>query len=206
MKKFLLLSGLLFLCGALRSAVSYVSPAGDDRDPGTSPEKPLKTVNRALAKAGSGDTVLLRGGIYREQVVRAWDRKNPKPVTVKAFPDETPIISFGWEVEKWRKLPDGLLAASFPYAVCDLWQKLTLDRYLKVEARELIDDQPGSFFQDLSDGTIYVNPLPGTRPADPDDAGFVAVPYGENGTPLPYNTKKPLAPRHGIFLAGENII
>ena len=201
MKKLLLLSCFVLLCGALKSAVYYASPTGDDRNPGTSPEKPLKSVTCALTRAGSGDTVLLRGGIYREQVVRVWDRKNPKPLTIKAFPDETPIISFGWDVEKWRKLPGGLLAASFPYAVCDLWQKLTLDRYLKVEARELIDDQPGSFFQDPSDGTIYVNPLPGTRLADPDDAGFVAVPYGENGTPLPYNTKKALAPRHGIFLA-----
>lgn len=205
MKRFLLLSCFVLFCGALESAVYYVSPAGNDRDPGLSPEKPLKTVTCALNRAKSGDTVVLRGGVYREQVVRVWDRKNPKPITVKACPDETPVISFGWEVEKWRKLPGGLLAASFPYAVCDLWQKLTLDRYLKVEARDLIDDQPGSFFQDLSDGTIYVNPLPGTFPADPDDAGFVAVPYGENGAPLPFNTKKALAPRHGIFLAGENI-
>ena len=163
MKKFLLLFCFVLFCGALKGAVYYVSPAGDDRDPGTL-QKPMKTLSRALTRANSGDTVLLRGGIYREQVVRVWDRKNPKPVTVKAFPDETPIISFGWEVEKWRKLPGGLLAASFPYAVCDLWQKLTLDRYLKVEARDLIDDQPGSFFQDPADGTIYVNPLPGTFP------------------------------------------
>ena len=92
MKRFLLLSCFVLFCGALESAVYYVSPAGNDRDPGLSPEKPLKTVTCALNRAKSGDTVVLRGGVYREQVVRVWDRKNPKPITVKACPDRKSVV------------------------------------------------------------------------------------------------------------------
>ncbi|MFD8531115.1 hypothetical protein ACFV0L_27220 [Streptosporangium canum] len=42
----------------------YVSPSGDDSNPGTL-SKPLATIQAAVNRAGPGDTIYLRGGVYR---------------------------------------------------------------------------------------------------------------------------------------------
>jgi hypothetical protein len=46
----------------------YVSPSGDDGNPGTSPGAPLRTVQRAADLAQAGDLVLIQPGVYRESV------------------------------------------------------------------------------------------------------------------------------------------
>ena len=198
------LSAALGLSIALSGAVYYVSPDGSDKNPGTSPEKPAKSINRVLQRAKSGDTVMLKGGIYHQQVAAGWEKKNPQPITIKAFPDETPVISWGWPVTGWKKLPGGIFVADFPYAVCDLWQKITLDRYLKMGSLELLKRQPGGFWQDPANGKLYVNPLDGSWHADPESAGFTAVPFA--GTTLPPSYKvKQLRRSPGMNLVGHNI-
>ena len=46
----------------------YVSPSGDDGNPGTSPGAPLRTVQHAASLAQAGDLVLIQPGVYRESV------------------------------------------------------------------------------------------------------------------------------------------
>ena len=46
----------------------YVSPTGNDSTATGSVDKPYKSINAALAAAKPGDTVILRGGTYREGV------------------------------------------------------------------------------------------------------------------------------------------
>ena len=195
---------LVLLTGmGVSGKVFYVSPDGNDKNPGTDPSKPARSINRVLRMTGSGDTVMLRGGIYHELVRREWNDKNPQPVILKAFPDETPVISWGWPVSSWKKLSDGLWVADFPYAVCDLWQKITLDRYLKLESVELIKRQPGSFWQDPDNGRIYVNPLDGSWHADPENGGFIAVPFAGR-VPPSYRSKKMIR-SSGMNFVGRNI-
>ena len=189
----------------LSAAIYYVSPSGSDKNPGTDPAKPMKSVSRAVQKLKSGDTLMLKGGIYRESVVREWGKKNPKPITIKAFPDETPIITWGWDITNWKKLPNGLFVADFPYAICDLWQRISLDRYLKLGSMELLKKQPGGFWQDPATGKVYVNPLDGTWNSDPESAGFTAVPFASGSRPSPYNETKKLARRPGMNFVGHNI-
>ncbi len=194
------------LCACLSGAFYYVSPDGNDRHPGNDPAKPLKSLTRALKKVTPGDTVMVKGGIYREQLWREWKKKNPAPVTIKAFPDETPVITFAWAVKNWKKVPGGLLTADFPYAVCDLWQRLTLDRYLKVDSMELLKKQPGAFLQDPKTGKLYVNPLNGSWHDDPEKAGFTAIPYGTGRLPYPFDSKAPRVRRSGLSLVGDNLV
>ena len=199
--------GILILGLSLQGAFYYVSPEGNDKFPGTSPDKPLKSLKQALYKARSGDTVMVKGGIYREELWREWRTGNQKPITVKAFPDETPVITFGWSVKNWKKLPGGLWASDFPYAVCDLWQRLTLDRYLRVDSMELLQKQPGAFFQDPRSGKLYVNPFNGSWHDDPEKAGFTAIPYGTGRTPLPFDdTKATRFRRSGLSVVGNNLV
>jgi hypothetical protein len=46
----------------------YVSPTGNDATADGSIDKPYKSINAALAAAQSGDTIILRGGTYREGI------------------------------------------------------------------------------------------------------------------------------------------
>jgi len=72
--------------------VYYVSPIGDNDNPGTF-EEPWRTPAKAGAAAQSGDTVLFRGGTYYGQL-RPQNSGNLTDgwITFKAYPGEEPII------------------------------------------------------------------------------------------------------------------
>lgn len=204
MKILLALLSVGLLCSA-EAVTYYVSPKGNDANPGTSLAKPFKTLQKALNKALSGDTVLLKGGLYHELITREWPAKNPKPITIKAMPDETPILTFGWRITGWRRIPGNMFTAPCPYAVRDLWQRRTLDRYLQMSSVELVKNQPGSYYQDPKDGTLTVRPLAGAWHDDPEGAGFTVIPYSNGKKPLPFNTKSKKIFKDGMNLIGHNL-
>jgi len=89
---------ILAAAGASNSGRTlYVSPDGSDSNAG-SKQSPLGTVGYALMRvAKAGDTVVLRGGTYRGEMI--WLRSNRghggekgRMLTVKAFPDEKPLL------------------------------------------------------------------------------------------------------------------
>ncbi|HEX8685074.1 MAG TPA: DUF1565 domain-containing protein, partial [Pyrinomonadaceae bacterium] len=51
------------------AAALYVSTRGDDSKDGSTPERALRSVSAALARARAGTTVFVAGGTYYEQVV-----------------------------------------------------------------------------------------------------------------------------------------
>lgn len=66
--------------------VYHVAPDGDDARSGLSRADAFRTVNRAAAEAGPGDTVLIHEGVYTESIrVRATGTE-ARPVTFKAAP------------------------------------------------------------------------------------------------------------------------
>ena len=67
----------------------YVSPTGNDAAATGSAEKPYKSINTALESAKSGDTIILRGGTYREGInVRV---RMPN-ITIKSRKGELAVI------------------------------------------------------------------------------------------------------------------
>lgn len=90
---------------ALQAAEFYVAPGGDDANPGTE-AKLFATVQRAQQAAAPGDTVLIRGGIYRMKETQIAKRKSifayityldksgepGKPITYRAYQDEQPVF------------------------------------------------------------------------------------------------------------------
>ena len=100
---------LLALLAAIPAAAAdwFVSPAGDDRSPG-SREQPFASIARAQAAASPGDTVHLRGGLYRMQESmiarrdRIWARlilldksvRPGKPIRYRAADGEKPVFDF----------------------------------------------------------------------------------------------------------------
>jgi hypothetical protein len=83
----------------------FVAPSGDDRSPG-SRGKPFATLARAQAAASPGDTVQLRGGVYRmkESMIARRDRiwahvvllqksgQPGKPIRYRAADGEKPVF------------------------------------------------------------------------------------------------------------------
>lgn len=76
--------------------VFHVAKTGDDRNDGTE-DAPLGTVNRAIALAGPGDTILLRDGFHRvtAPLEITTDGTADQPITLAAYPGEKPSIDAG---------------------------------------------------------------------------------------------------------------
>jgi len=92
-KNFVLL--FLSLCSLLSGKTYFVSPTGQDINPGTV-NQPVFSLNKAWTFLNAGDTIYLRGGIYHYDTTQFLTGKNGTnlmPIKVWAFPGEIPIIS-----------------------------------------------------------------------------------------------------------------
>jgi hypothetical protein len=71
----------------------FVSPTGSDEAPGTS-DAPWQTLSHALVQLAPGQTLLVRGGTYREQIrdIRIRPGEPTAPVVVRAAPGERPLV------------------------------------------------------------------------------------------------------------------
>jgi hypothetical protein len=73
----------------------YVSPSGDDSNSGTL-DAPWKTLAHAGDILIAGDTLFVRGGSYAgDYFYPANTGTAEAPITVKAYPDETPVLTAG---------------------------------------------------------------------------------------------------------------
>ncbi len=93
----------------------YVAPGGNDDSPGTM-QRPFRTLDRArdavrIMKRTDGALhapvdIILRGGTYRLPapfVLKPEDGGTAQtPVTYRAYPGETPVLSGGVTIKNWR--------------------------------------------------------------------------------------------------------
>ena len=87
-----------------RQHVYYISPDGHDQGKGTI-QDPLQSVNSVMPKLAPGDTVVLRGGHYYQQVTVTRSGTPEKYITFKAYPGETPVIDGSkLSVSGWQSL------------------------------------------------------------------------------------------------------
>ncbi len=92
----------------------YVAPGGNDNNSGTI-DKPFKTIQAAVDRAWAGDTVYVHSGTYSEAVKITHSGSNANPITIKAFPGETPIIDGRAGVDCLNcGLPDGEIIDTDP--------------------------------------------------------------------------------------------
>jgi len=85
--------------GSLTAAgnVYYVSPQGDDQNPGTL-AAPFRTIQYATNIVAPGDTVYVRGGVYQEKVSIRKDGTADQPIRFLAYQDERPIIDGAYTI------------------------------------------------------------------------------------------------------------
>ena len=91
----------------------FVDPVrGNDAAAG-SEAAPWRTINHALKQLSAGNTLVLRGGVYRENVYCAVAGKPDAPITIRAFPGERVIIDgsmaefFDEPAKAWEPAPNG---------------------------------------------------------------------------------------------------
>ena len=99
MKKVIYFLTLLFLTVSnAYAATYYVATNGSDADPGTQ-GSPWATIQHAAEVMVAGDTVLIRGGVYNENVQPSNSGNlTAGYIVYSAYPGEQPIID-GTEVE-----------------------------------------------------------------------------------------------------------
>ena len=91
----------------------FVDPvAGKDAADGKE-KSPWRTINHALKQLSAGDTLYLRGGVYRENVYCAVAGKKDAPITIRAYPGERVILDgglpefFDEPAKAWAPYPEG---------------------------------------------------------------------------------------------------
>jgi hypothetical protein len=70
----------------------YVSPTGDDANNGSSPSTPFGSIMKGVNSITAGDVLCVRDGVYYEAISISQSGSPSQPITIMAFPGETPII------------------------------------------------------------------------------------------------------------------
>jgi len=98
----------------LNAAEYFVATNGCDAADGSA-ERPWRTIQRAASVAGPGDTITIRGGVYREWVKPANAGTESAPVVYRAASGEKVVVTGADPVRGWKKRADGLWEAHVAY-------------------------------------------------------------------------------------------
>ena len=155
----------------------YVAPDGKAEAAGMTLEQPT-TLAAALAKAVTGDAVILRGGTYR-----VGDLRFNQGIVLQPHADEEPVLKGTLVANQWTAQPNGLWRTSwkplFPAKPADWWRRPREGRktplHLFNNDMVFVDGQPlktvawegdvdaGSFSVDYDNGHIYIGVDPTNR-------------------------------------------
>ena len=76
---------------SVSAANVFVSPEGDDANPGTL-ARPFRTVQKGVDSLAAGDTCYVRAGVYRESVKLTASGRPGQPVRIRAYPGEDVLL------------------------------------------------------------------------------------------------------------------
>jgi hypothetical protein len=77
---------------AAAGTVYHVAPAGNDAGNGTSLATAFKTIGKAVSVAQAGNTVLIHGGVYREEITLPRSGTATAPIVIRSAPGEHPVM------------------------------------------------------------------------------------------------------------------
>lgn len=87
---------------------------GEDTNPGNRLDAPFSHLQRAATLAQPGDTVYVRGGLYRETVMPARSGTAQAPVVYRPYQQESVTISGADVVRNWTRSENGAYQAALP--------------------------------------------------------------------------------------------
>jgi parallel beta-helix repeat protein len=166
---------------AVPAGAIIVSPTGNNAAAGTQ-AAPLQTLNGAVARAGSGATIVLRAGTYHESVVIPPDKR----LAVQAWPGEavwldgsSPVTGWAASGARWvktgwtlkfdhsptytRGAPDnggdwGFIDPSYPMAAHP--DQIWIDGAAQRQVATLAQVGPGTFFHDETANQLWLGTDP----------------------------------------------
>ena len=99
--------GIVVLVIATRASAREYSvnqnhPRASDENPGTA-ESPLKTIAKGVSLVQPGDTVVVKSGVYRENVEIKTSGTAEKRITLKAAPGDRVLVDGADPIQGWRK-------------------------------------------------------------------------------------------------------
>ncbi len=104
-------TGALLLCllvmmtvGTARASVYVVALTGSDGNPGTA-ARPFATIQKAADMARAGDTVSVKGGVYRQEVHLHNSGTAAAPIQFVADPPGSVIVTGADVVTGWTRVP-----------------------------------------------------------------------------------------------------
>ena len=129
----------------------YVAPHEDDGSAGTEVQ-PLATLQAAVNKLQPGDTLLIRGGVYRETVTFPRSGTAEKPITLKAYPGEQAVVSGCDPISGWTLHQGNAWKAPMPWTLGVGRNQVFADGEIMLEARDPNQPAPGleMYVADLS--------------------------------------------------------
>lgn len=148
----------------------YISTGGHDGNDGTSLASPFATLQKAINQAVAGDTIHVRGGTYREEVMASTGGGAPGAyLTITAHENEVPVFMGSDIVTGWQ-LHQGAIWKKTGWTI-DSQQVFCNERYLQQigipgmyydlnsytpVGTGLADMVPGTFYYDATARTLYV--------------------------------------------------
>jgi len=143
--------------------------------PGIRPDPQVRSIGEAVSRLGAGDTAIIHGGVYREQVTVETGGEPQKPITIRAATGELVVVTGADRLTDWRKDHDdpGVFWTDWPYEFIS-WNEHNAhpsDDYHRVVGRceqvfvngyplhHVLERQKlsrGTFFVDLSAKRLYV--------------------------------------------------
>ncbi|MDQ3814087.1 MAG: right-handed parallel beta-helix repeat-containing protein [Armatimonadota bacterium] len=112
--------------------VNATAPAGGD---GTATE-PLNRIQEAVNRAAGGDTIVVQGGVYREEVAISKAYPDNAPLTLRAAEGAQPVMTGMAPISGWKLWRDGIYSAEVEARAKDLFvgaARLSLACWPKVD-------------------------------------------------------------------------
>ena len=77
----------------------------------------VRSISEAISNLSAGDTAIIHGGIYREQVTIEQNGTSEKPITIKAGTGELVVLTGADRITQWQKTNsnDSIFITDWPY-------------------------------------------------------------------------------------------
>jgi len=118
----------------LLSTAWFVATSGSDQNLGTL-SAPFRTIQHAADSVAPGDTVLIRGGVYRESVQVPTSGTTSEPITFKAYGNEAVTIDGADPITGWNSAGGGVYSSALPWDLGQGNNQIFVDGKMMNEAR-----------------------------------------------------------------------
>jgi hypothetical protein len=163
-----------FSAPAATFEVAQQNAQASDEGPGSA-ERPWKTIAKAAERAGAGDVVLIRDGVYHEQVVVRNSGTEQAPIRFEAAPGAHVVVTGADRLTGWQKVEGGrpIYRVPWPHRF-NTWsrtmahpgdeyhrligrcEQVAVEGYLLRQVLEAGQLAPGTFFADVDHQALLV--------------------------------------------------